>query len=412
VRHCDSTVNGTAMIALRESCERLPRPAHALQFLATFSALSLLLTIASTGTAGAATQASGKLRPSDAAFVRTVEQVAVALVIAIVVVGLTLMVLIWRRHRLLGGQGVLVPVARPAFPSDVGTLGERSVFAARQAARARARTLAPRRRLVEAGIRTAAGGTTRGDAADTITALMAASDPDLADSHAGTPATGAAADPPARSGGSDEGGAAGGQPKKVRAPSGGSSDTAKLKAKLTGRVGTGSTRETDELKRKLKGAKPASEEREAAPPDEPATVPPPAQDADDVAASAGLTRSTDPEHSQRLPPEPVATRTPLRAVPAAPPLPPQPTRVRVGLSRGYMKSQFYAAVEAEEGDEGAVVAVSPDFRWRKSDAPPQERDDVAAAHSQLLETLGAAGWRRVDEGDEWFDVKLELTDDD
>lgn len=340
-------------------------------------------------------------RPSDAAFARTVELVALGLVAAIVVVASVLATLIWRRHRQL--RGLPVPVA--PFRSADDTRGESAVLSARRVVRTRRHPAAPKRRLVEVAASTTVGGASDSDATDTISALIAASDLDLAESRDRTSTPPSPADPPGRSSDAhDEG-------ESRLSSRSGSTDTARLKAKLAGRSRSDSMHEADELKRKLKGANAATPQHEAAPPEEPAAAAIQRDVDNNDAADAKVRRSIDSEQSEVTRLRPVARAAALGVVPAAPPPAAKATRARIAVSRGYVKSEFYAALEAGEGGEGAVVAVSPAFRWRKADAPPSDRCDVAAAHSHLLDTLGADGWRRVGKGDEWFDVRFEQPDD-
>jgi hypothetical protein len=81
-------------------------------------------------------------------------------------------------------------------------------------------------------------------------------------------------------------------------------------------------------------------------------------------------------------------------------------RCEIGWWRGYLKSDFYAAVVTAGGDS-YVVARSPLFRWRHS-APPTQIDHVVAAHRALLGQLEREGWEYEGRGDQWYAARFRL----
>ena len=72
--------------------------------------------------------------------------------------------------------------------------------------------------------------------------------------------------------------------------------------------------------------------------------------------------------------------------------------------RGYLSSQFAATAEGADGSR-SVIAVSPFFRWRKSEPPP-ETPAAARALRALVERLEREGWAVCGRGDEWFGLLL------
>ncbi len=74
--------------------------------------------------------------------------------------------------------------------------------------------------------------------------------------------------------------------------------------------------------------------------------------------------------------------------------------------RGYVQSQFLA-VATDAGADG-TVAMSPYFRWRKSEPPP-ETPAAAAALRALVGSLEHEGWKVVGRGEDWFAVRLSRT---
>lgn len=78
----------------------------------------------------------------------------------------------------------------------------------------------------------------------------------------------------------------------------------------------------------------------------------------------------------------------------------------IRVFRGYVKSQFYAAVAASDGRSPYAAGTSPWFRWRDTAAPSPE-PDIVGARDQLLKVLAADGWVRVGQGAEWYSDRLE-----
>jgi hypothetical protein len=202
-------------------------------------------------------------------------------------------------------------------------------------------------------------------------------------------------------------------PKHPEAPE---TDTARLKAKLAS-SGRKASRESDELKAKLKRS--AAEGSKRTPAEQPpaASAPPPPAEQADEAADTKLTRSTDGEQRARTRPavereRPRPRRAPADRTsrPAAPPpplvLPRERESCEIRLWRGYTKAHFYAVVGGSQEEDERVLEISPSFRWRRKDPPPKSREDVAAAHTGLVASLSAAGWKPVKKGDEWFSLVL------
>jgi hypothetical protein len=71
--------------------------------------------------------------------------------------------------------------------------------------------------------------------------------------------------------------------------------------------------------------------------------------------------------------------------------------------RGFVRSQFLA-VATDAGAED-TVALSPYFRWHKSEPPP-ETPAAAAALRALVGSLEHEGWQVVGRGEDWFAVRL------
>lgn len=94
--------------------------------------------------------------------------------------------------------------------------------------------------------------------------------------------------------------------------------------------------------------------------------------------------------------------------PGAPQLPFAQPRAReswdvceIGWWRGYVKSEFYAAALTVDGSE-YEVGRSPQFRWRRTEAPPSDHERARAAHAALVDRLAATGWEPVGGGVPWF----------
>jgi hypothetical protein len=81
----------------------------------------------------------------------------------------------------------------------------------------------------------------------------------------------------------------------------------------------------------------------------------------------------------------------------------RPQECEVRWWRGYVQSQFWAVTTDPGAD--ATVALSPYFRWRKSEPPP-ETPAAAAALRALVESLEDEGWKVVGRGEDWFAVRL------
>jgi hypothetical protein len=78
----------------------------------------------------------------------------------------------------------------------------------------------------------------------------------------------------------------------------------------------------------------------------------------------------------------------------------------VDLWRGYVKSQFYAALRDGSGRE-SILLTSPTFRWSKAAPPPQTSPDVANAHAALIAQLKADGWVPTRRGTHWYALQLQ-----
>jgi hypothetical protein len=72
--------------------------------------------------------------------------------------------------------------------------------------------------------------------------------------------------------------------------------------------------------------------------------------------------------------------------------------------RGYVMSEFFA-VEVNPDGSRARIATSPQFRWRKRDAPRKTPEAVAALKA-LVTTLKRDGWIVAGHGEEWFGLRL------
>jgi hypothetical protein len=131
-----------------------------------------------------------------------------------------------------------------------------------------------------------------------------------------------------------------------------------------------------------------------------------------------------PDDPQPVEPEPPQTEAVVPevaepeevAAPAAEPVPaeaeeemaPQEELCEVRWWRGYVRSRFYAEVEAPEGY--SILAESPMFRWRGQDPPAQE-GEVAAAHDALVGELMRLGWVIDEPGPDdepalWYEIRL------
>jgi hypothetical protein len=95
-------------------------------------------------------------------------------------------------------------------------------------------------------------------------------------------------------------------------------------------------------------------------------------------------------------------RRPSRRAKAAD-VPAQPA-CEVRWWRGYLSSQFWAVVAQADGTE-TTVRVSPSFRWRKSEPPPETPEAVGAFRS-LVASLEDEGWRSDGQGHDWFSVRM------
>ncbi len=82
------------------------------------------------------------------------------------------------------------------------------------------------------------------------------------------------------------------------------------------------------------------------------------------------------------------------------------TTCEIRVFRGYVKSQFYAAVMPSGGQTPFAVGQSGWFRWRQTDTQTP-RPDIVGARDQLLKVLGADGWVRIGQGAEWYSDRLE-----
>ena len=81
------------------------------------------------------------------------------------------------------------------------------------------------------------------------------------------------------------------------------------------------------------------------------------------------------------------------------------TKCRILWRRGYLRSLFYAVARTPRGQE-YVIAESPQFRWSKSHAPPNDSPAVEA-HRSLVEALERDGWSVAGTGDDWFMLELD-----
>jgi hypothetical protein len=69
--------------------------------------------------------------------------------------------------------------------------------------------------------------------------------------------------------------------------------------------------------------------------------------------------------------------------------------------RGYLTCEFFAS-----GPDGATVATSGAFRWRKS-APPPEDGPAREALDRLVAELLANGWEECGRGALWYERRFE-----
>ena len=68
--------------------------------------------------------------------------------------------------------------------------------------------------------------------------------------------------------------------------------------------------------------------------------------------------------------------------------------------RGYRRSVF-AAVALDSDGFPYDVARSPDFKWKRREAPPRETKTLAA-RDDLTQTLVAAGGKEIAPGEGWY----------
>jgi hypothetical protein len=179
-------------------------------------------------------------------------------------------------------------------------------------------------------------------------------------------------------------------------------EAARLKAKLARDGVSGRARDADEFKEKLK--RPRSSSRKASAP--------PAPVEDEAAADSSVTRSTDVVEAPPRPKADLTGLRDVPSVPksaalirAPAPEAGSPT-CRIGLWRGYIRAHFYAALENPHSEATEITASSPYVRWWKPGPPPADASDIAAAHGVLLDTLEATGWKSVARGEEWFALTL------
>jgi hypothetical protein len=118
------------------------------------------------------------------------------------------------------------------------------------------------------------------------------------------------------------------------------------------------------------------------------------------AAALRAAVANDERAAQPAPPlseRPIARSAPRRqATPTRPPI----EECTVGWWRGYVKSQFTAV-----GADGALIASSPYFRWRRADAPP-EAPPATDALSELVRQLQLDGWTVTGRQKEWFELRF------
>jgi len=98
---------------------------------------------------------------------------------------------------------------------------------------------------------------------------------------------------------------------------------------------------------------------------------------------------------------PNTRRSPRRAKVAD--VPAQPA-CEVRWWRGYISSQFWAVVTHADGTE-TTLRVSPSFRWRRNEPPPETPEAVGAFRS-LVASLELEGWRPDGQGRDWFSVRM------
>ena len=72
--------------------------------------------------------------------------------------------------------------------------------------------------------------------------------------------------------------------------------------------------------------------------------------------------------------------------------------------RGYRRSVFAAVAFAADGFP-YDVARSPDFKWKRREAPPREAKTLAA-RDDLTRTLVAAGWEEIARGEGWYGARF------
>jgi hypothetical protein len=84
--------------------------------------------------------------------------------------------------------------------------------------------------------------------------------------------------------------------------------------------------------------------------------------------------------------------------------PTNPPACEIRWWRGYVSSQFWAMARNEDAE--VTIAVSPSFRWRKSDSPP-ELPAATSALRALVESLEQEGWTVAGHGDQWFSVRMQ-----
>ena len=69
--------------------------------------------------------------------------------------------------------------------------------------------------------------------------------------------------------------------------------------------------------------------------------------------------------------------------------------------RGYLTCEFFA-----RRPDGAIVATSGTFRWRKSDPPPED-GPARGAFDRLVAELLAYGWEERGRGALWYERRFE-----